>query len=84
VQLSYTTIMDVALSSSLLDDLGRVRRVQARPVDAGRFARAWTRRPAAKGGQLRGGRGRGGARSQLVTPGFAAGPRMIAGPLAGH
>jgi hypothetical protein len=48
-------------SSSLLDDLGRVRRVKAKPL-RGRVASLDTAAPA-KGGQLRGGRGGSRARS---------------------
>ena len=44
-------------SSSLLDGLGRVRRVKAKPADASRFASLDTT-AAAKGWQLRGGRER--------------------------
>src|ERR1039457_3845069 len=44
--------------SSLSDDLGRVRRVKAKPADAGRFASLDTA-ATATGRQLRGGRGRG-------------------------
>lgn len=40
-------------SCSLLDGLGRVRRVKAKPADTGRFARLDTT-ATAKGGQLRG------------------------------
>ena len=48
----------LAISRSLAArDLGRVRRVKAKPADAGRFASLDTK-AAAKGGQLRGGRER--------------------------
>ena len=50
--------------SSLLDGLGHGCRVKAKPADAGRFASLDTA-AMAKGGQLRGGRGR--SRS-LVSP----------------
>jgi hypothetical protein len=56
-------------SSSLLDDLGRVRRVKAKPADAGRFASLDTA-ATAKGRQLRGGRGRSRARSGRNRPGL--------------
>ena len=54
---SPTICKQVVPSSSLLDDLGRVRRVKAKPARAGCFASLDTA-ATAKGGQLRGGRGR--------------------------
>ena len=53
-------------SFSLFDGLGRVRRVKAKPADADRFASLDTD-DTAKGGQLRGGRGRGRARGTVLT-----------------
>jgi hypothetical protein len=49
--------------SSLLDDLGRARRVKAKPAGAGRCASLDTAVTAKKGGQLRGGRKGAGAES---------------------
>ena len=54
-------------SSSLLDDLGRVRRVKAKPAGAGRFASLDTA-ATAKGGQLRGGRGEQGTKHSERRP----------------
>jgi hypothetical protein len=62
------------------DDLGRVLRVQAKPL-CGRFASLDTATPA-KGGQLRGGRGRSRTRSGYERRTSAQGRRAISVPLA--
>jgi hypothetical protein len=67
-------------SSSLLDGLGRDRRVKAKPL-RGRFASLDTA-VTAKGRQLRGGRER--RRALGAVRAASPGRRVIAGPLAGH
>jgi hypothetical protein len=52
---------------SLLDDLGRVRRVKGKPADTGRFA-SWTRRPRPKGGSYEEGQGMTSARDSRDRP----------------
>ena len=68
-------------SSSLLDGLGRVCRVQAMPASAGRFASLDTA-ATAKGGQLRGGRGRSRARDSPGRPAPGHDHRAISVQLA--
>ena len=70
-----------ASSSSLLDDLGRVRRVKAKLADASRFASLDTA-ATAKGGQLRGGRGGAGHGAAPNRARSAHDRRAISVPLA--